>query len=705
MSSLTSFVLCGASAAALLAAGPIANADTVDNPASWTVDQVTVTAPAGYTAPIAGASTRTATPIIETPQSIQVLTRTLLDEQDLRTLSDALVNVSGVTPSKPEEAVLINPIIRGFQAETYIDGLPAYGGTPIADPSSLVNVERIEVAKGPSSALYGGGLGAPLGGLINLVSKAPTGQRAAEVGLRAGSFNTLDPYFDVNQPLTADHRLLFRVTGEYQSADSPIHAVNSERWSIYPTLSFALTDKTVITVRGQYGHVDQLEYSGLPAAVTVPGTQRALADHFSGATDAPHTTIENKLVTVELAHAFSEALKGEVAARYYESRFDEYGSFIYPAFYPPSPTAPTAYALLTGYLPTTTKETTLDGHLEYRTSLMGAAHDLLVGVNLDHTQYDAAIGFNFVPIGIVDYANPNSDVPFGTAPKPTSTETDTYETSAIYLQDQATIAGRLHLTGSVRYTQLTLRQRELALDKTYSRTTPRIGATFDVSPSVAVFAGYSEGFRAVPNFYGTSPPKPETSTSVEAGVKFAVTSLGLSGTVAGYQLTRQNVAVANPSVPFTSIQTGEQQSKGYEADLIWEPSRNLSVLAAYANTDARVTRDTTLPVGSQLIRSPRNSGRLAVRYRVLDGALKGLSFGGGVTAASRRQVTLPNLYQTPAYAVLDAQAAYSWDRYTVSASVSNLADRSYFEPYAYLAQSVVIPGQSRAAYVTLKARF
>jgi hypothetical protein len=104
---------------------------------SWTPEIiVTAERPANYA--IGAASvTRTPVPLINTPQSIQVLTRTLLDEQQLFTLADAVRNISGVVTALPSEAVLANPIVRGFESEVFVDGLIAYGDTAVVDPSSL----------------------------------------------------------------------------------------------------------------------------------------------------------------------------------------------------------------------------------------------------------------------------------------------------------------------------------------------------------------------------------------------------------------------------------------------------------------------------------------------------------------------------------------------------------------------------------------
>jgi len=222
---------------------------------------------------------------------------------------------------------------------------------------------------------------------------------------------------------------------------------------------------------------------------------------------------------------------------------------------------------------------------------------------------------------------------------------------------------------------------------------------------MAVYAGYSTGFRAPFGFVGLEPPKPETSRNQEAGLKFALKNTGLSGTIAVFNQTRNNVATPDPSNPLYSIQTGQQRARGVETDIVWELDPSFSLLANYAHTDAEVTKDNSIPVGDKLPRVPSNSGRLAGRYRVLKGDAEGLSFGAGVTAFGRRELTLPNTVSVPGYALVDAQAAYDFGRYTLELSAVNLTGRHVYDTYEYLSFPVVMPIQPRSAYLTLKASF
>lgn len=693
---------------AALATTALANAAygqaPADNASSWGGDTIVVTGKRDrYVLQEASSATRTNTPLINVPQSVQVLNSSLIRDQDRRTLADALVNVSGVTPTKPEESALAQPLLRGFPAEIYLDGLPAYGINALADPTSLTGVERIEVVKGPTSTVYGGGAGAPLGGLINVVSVRPNDKLGGYVAFRAGSFSTINPYADLNVPL--GDSVAARVTAEYQSNDSWIDRVEGYRWSIQPSIAFQFDDQTELLVRGKYDRRSQLEYSGLPAALALSGDIDRNA--FPGvATGQPRSTIVNKLVTAELRHDFNEHLKLTVTGRYYYNKYSEYGSFASGDFFPIDPATPTVYPIFPIYLPSKSKEATFDANLLTDFDALGGHHEILAGINYDHTNFANALGFDFTPVGTLDLAQPNYTLDFGPTPTLIASRTDKFVTMAGYVQDQATY-GPLHLSGSLRYTRFKWRRAETpTIDVTYNHVSPRFGATFDLAKGAALFAGYATGFRLPTDYLAVTPPSPETSRSIEGGLKLALSEAGLWGTIAIFELKRRNVVAPDPdpaNFGFT-IQTGEQRSRGFEADITWEPTRALSILANYAYSKAKVTEDTFIPIGSKLARVPKHSGRVAAHYRVLGGPAKGLSFGAGVTAFTSRETFLPNITSVPGYAVIDAQASYDFGRYTVTVSGVNLGGRRAFDTYQYLSP-VVIPTQPRSAYIMLKARF
>lgn len=670
--------------------------------------QVNTAAPDSFTALNSSSATRTETPLIEVPQSVQTITQAVLVQQDAHRLTDALANISGVIATKPEELLLTPPIIRGFPAEVYVDGLPIFGGNQQAfDPTSLVGVERIEVLKGPTSTLYGGGLGTPLGGIINIESERPAGKLDGIIALRGGSFTTLDPYADINVALGS--RTAFRFAGEDLTNRSWIDQVAGNRYSLQPSISFQLSPKTNLVLQGQINGRSQLEYSGLPAAQALAGQINRNA--FPGAPiGQPKTRDDNWMVTPTLRHAFTDRLRLTVAGRYYNCSIRENGSFVDPQMFAPDPSTPTVYPVIPITLITNTKEGTFDANLLAKANLLGGAHEFLAGGDYDWTSFSSGMGLgvNANTVGTINLANPVYSLVFASQTPVNYIEGDHYRTFAIYVQDQASY-GRLHLTAALRYTQLKFLETSnygVANAATYQHASPRIGATFDVIPGVALYAGYATAFRGAFGFVGMLPPKPETSTNIEGGLKLALSKAGLSGTVAVFDQTHNNVATPDPANPGFSLQVGEQRARGVEADLTWEPIRAFSLLANYAYTEASVTKDNVIPIGNILARVPRNSGRIATRYRVSKGLAKGLSVGAGITGFSSRQDSLPNTLSTPGYATVDAQASYDFGhRYTIEGSAVNLANRHTYDPYEYFGFPVVIPNQPISVYLSLKIHF
>ncbi|MEO0462055.1 MAG: TonB-dependent siderophore receptor [Pseudomonadota bacterium] len=646
--------------------------------------------------------TRTPIPLNEVPQSIQVITDELIEDQELVTLDEALRNVSGVVPSLPSELVLANPIVRGFEAEIFTDGLIGYGDTAVVDPGSLWNVERIEVAKGPTSTLFGGGTGSPVGGLINLVSKTANGQDIVKGRVRVGSFQNRSVAADMGAAITDE--LSVRVVGEYQAASDNIDVVEIERILISPSVRWAPSDNTEVVGRFTYTEIDQLEYAGLPAIFQ--DDDRIDPERFTGATNAPNTNVQNLTAQLEWTQRLTDGLTFNLRGRRYENDFQEFASSPFLAFFPcgaASGLNETSCPQIRGQLPASVDEWTVDGSLTAEFTTGAIEHVVLAGIQWDQADYNAASGFDLFNVFPFDYAEPAADFDFFPIPALTTFLENRYDTFAVYAQDQVTIADRVHILASIRFSELSIDERlgGAGNNETFREWDPRFGVTVDVVDGVSVFAGYATGSRLSVFFNGTEPPLPERSESYEAGIKFGLDELGLSGSLSAYRIDRTNVPTPDPTTFFTSIQTGEQRSEGFEADFIFEPTPSFSLLATYAYTNARIIADTVIPVGDQLPRVPDHQGRIATRYRFLDGALEGFELGAGLTGASDTVITLPNGAEVDGYVVADAQASYTIGRMRFGLRIDNLFNSDFFVPYQYFAQDVVRPGNPRSAFVTL----
>lgn len=692
-------------------------------------------------------ATRSSVPLNRVPQSIQVISRELIKEQDAQTLGDALTNVSGVVPVKTYQSLILSPLVRGFPAELFVDGMPGYSTTSSMDTATLVNVQSVEVIKGPTAALFGGGVGSPLGGIINVVSVDPLKEHQYTFGYRTGSWQTRNPFADFNTPLTKDGSLALRITADYEDGSSHIDEVRQKRWSFNPTLRWEITPETVLTLRAQFSELEMLEYAGLPAALALPPATNKVAPYtgpsvdpfrYTGAVDSPLSKIRNTRLLATLKHSFSQHLEFNLAAQFYQNSFDEYSMYTFASAQGPLTANPSVYPVLSGYLPSDVMQYTLNSWLTGRFEIGPTKHELIFGGDIDFTENVAALGFSHLRInlpaplpptilaarvGFINFAVPGSTLSY-VQPAIVDRTQNLFRTSGIYIQDHITAFDRVHVLAGLRLIQLDVDHQyktdntlgaPTQYEETYTELAPRLGAVIDIAGGVSVFGAYSEGYRGVLNYTGKEAPVPETSEMLEGGFKFTNDKLGISGALAAYHLVRENVPTANPFIPGSTQQVGQQRSQGIEADLAWEPDPRFSFLVAYAYTDARVTEDVPNNivtagkqlerVGKRLPRVPEHAGRIAVRYRVQEGMLQGLGVGLGVTMGSKRPVSLTNNYFTDPYYVADAQISYERKAFKAALSISNLTNHFYYEPYPYLGEDVVAPARPITFALTLSYSF
>ncbi len=319
----------------------------------------------GYRALSAFSATKTATPIEQVPQSIQVVPKSVIADQNNVTVTEAIQNVSNVQGTNTLGIGTTGPNgltnIRGFAAQQYLDGINVMYNA--GDRDLLVNVERVEVLKGPNAILYGGGAGSPLGGAINVVSKLPTDKASAEAGLTFGTNNYVQPYFDINQPLSADKTVLFRFTGAYTGTDSFVDVVHQNRYSLNPTLTLTNKEDTTLTIQGRVSRFEQQAYQGLPAVGTVAGSFRLNPDLYIGPSNIPKSYSEVKSVTATFDHRFDSIWSFNVKTRWADQSFDQKSQTTQTAA---PDVGPTTWSLLNIDLAQKQQEFTINPNFEAR---------------------------------------------------------------------------------------------------------------------------------------------------------------------------------------------------------------------------------------------------------------------------------------------------------------------------------------------------
>ena len=680
----------------------IADQTAVDN--GPVVTETTAGPVRGYQALTATTATRTSTPIEQIPQSIDVVPRSVIDDQQTLTISEALQNVSGVSGFSPLFLYGVNYKIRGFQAERYVDGLSNYNDA--GDYSSLVNTERIEVIKGPGGLFYQGGLGV-LGGVINTISKLPTAMPQYQAGLTAGSFGLLNPWFDVNHPLGGGG--LFRMTGEFAKSHNYIELIEPRRWSLFPTLTFGDGD-TTLTVQGNVSRRESRSYVGLPGTGTLDTSEFTVRRDLSvGDPNLPTSTSEGHGLTVRLDRQLTDIWSLQVPMRYSEAHVNERAQ-VY--FFNTPDVPPSSFALLNWHLIDDARDFIAAPNLVAKFAAGPTSNTLLLGVDYDRTVAPVSTWGSFA--GLADLSNPHPVFPPYSDPLGTGTRffnaDNIYVNSGAIAQLQSTLSDRLHLLAGVRWAYIDVQNSNPTVaafpgtpyHAVNRKALPRVGAAFDLIRGVTLFSGYSQGMRGVRFFSGTGVPKPEELVQIEGGIKLSL-PFGLAGTMAVFDVKRRNVPVGDPSQPFLQVQAGEERAKGFDFDLTWQPSRELSMLASFAHVDARVTQDNFFPVGNRVDFVPENSGRLWAMYKFQSGQFRNLSIGAGLYAASRQALNLDNHFFTPGFVTIDARIAYDFKNYTFAVTGKNLTDRRYFIPYPYFSGRVA-PGDPLTVLASISVK-
>ncbi len=660
-------------------------------------------------------ATRTDTPIKEIPQSIQTVNRQLLNDQHTLFLSDALSNVSGVVArSQWFSPVIEGTLIRGFRAEQLIDGFTQYYNT--GDRESTVNVERVEVLKGANAIFYSGGSGSPVGGVINVVSKLPQPRASREIGFTAGSYDYYQPYVDINQPLNAN--ALFRITAEHTDSASHIDNIETERFNINPALTFTDNDATTLTLQGKISHWTQPEYQGLPATGTLAGHFKIPRETFIGPPNIPDSVSTSHAVWAKLEHQLNRIWALDLRAHYSNSRFDEkvqtlFNGSSFVADTPLSP--PSTWALANGELYQQQQELSFVANAIARFDAGAFENTLLVGGDhskLNDDGFVEAAG----PVAFVDMATPSFTVAYR---DPGTRSLNQFVSNTLYggyLQWQSNIAKRLHTLLSLRFGVLEIDYAELAshhVSRTQTeKLLPRVGAVYDLSDQISVFAGYSEGMRGQPFVRFDDTPAPELSQQIESGFKFDFSGQ-LSGQIAVYQIDREHVGVPNVNSPSAALfsAAGHQRSMGIETDLAWQPTAAINILASFAHCNARFVGDAGgIADGNRVAWVPEDSGRLWTHYRFQEPLLAGVSIGFGVNLRSASYIGHDNAFKVGDYHSFDAAIAYETQALRLAVTAKNISDNDYFQPFqyyggGYIGGGRVVPSAGASVFFSAMLRF
>ena len=685
---------------ALLAAPLAAQTSAPDDAADRDVVQldrfeIGASRPEAYTAASAPTTSKLAIPLLENPQNLQVVPRALIDDQGAIKLDDIIRNVAGVAIGGYYENWDYFRI-RGFAADfnTYIDGLR--GGNGMGEET--FGLEQVEIVKGPASSLFGQG---PLGGLVNLVSKRARPETFARINLTVGDFGYRAATLDYNTPLGSS-KLLFRLPVLVSDQDSFIDFAGKQSFFLAPTLTWKISPATSLTLLAKYRENDIVHAMPLPAAGTVlPNPNGPIPSHVYNGEPSSNRAYENSgQLGYELVHRFDDVFTLRQNARY--DRFVQgWRDMLYPGYLDADHR--TLYRYPYNYWQDW-HDFALDTRLEASFATGPVSHQLLGGVDHYRKTYSSrfqTIDFND-PAGYIgiDLYHPVYGTPIP-AYQPIDSSKEKTLNTGFYLHDHLKFRG-LTLTLGGRYDFAKAGGHQVR------DFTPSAGLTWEFRPHTALYANYSESFNPQGTWMTTSagaPVDPETGDNWEVGLKNSAADGRLTATFAVFQLTRQNVATADLASPGFYLVTGEQRSRGVEFDGRFSPFAGWELTTAYAYTDARITRDNSLPVGQRTNGVPYHAISFWTKYTFQDGPLQGFGAGAGgrYYSAQSGDETHVTYFEIPPYGLVDFALYYTRGPFTAQLNLNNAFDRGYYSgAYDSL---YVLPGEPRSLRLNLGWKF
>ena len=665
-----------------------------------------------YTVTNSSTATKTDTPIMETPVSIQVVPRAVMNDQQAIRLEDVTKNVSGVQPGASDGNYYDGFIVRGFDLgnNTYRNGFRIN-----SSQNETVNLERLEVLKGAAAMLYGR---IEPGGLINLVTKKPLDTPYYALQQQFGSYDLYRTTLDATGPVPGNDALLYRFNLAYQNNNSFRDFINAERIFIAPSLTWKATESTQFNVNMEYKHENSSDDYGIPAVGNRPASipiSRNLGE--------PGTNQQADVWLVEFtgSHAFNDdwMLKGEVNANSTEYLWQDVVAS--DGLFPDAQSIPERILERGVWFGPGNRYSQgvyldLTGHFE----TLGAKHNVLVGGDYySLNQEFATFTNNFSPIDCpIDIQNPTYGcVDFDkfrnlakTAPDFNFRDDDQW--GGIYFQDQITLWEKLHILGGGRYDWATAASgsaptslSDIQLNKIRNeRFNPRVGVTYQPWQWLSVFGNYTEALGKANGRSATGQPfAPQIATQYEGGIKLAWQAL--IANLAFYHLTRDNMLATDNNG--LSVPIGTQRSQGIELDISGQVTDQLSLIATYAFTDARLTKGSDAGLAGS--RVPGVSEHLASFWAKYD-ITHQFTVGTGVFMAGQREGDIGGSFQLPGYVRWDAMAAYKWEigksLLTAQVNVNNILDKEYYKTGLNTTSRLnILPAEPLGVLGSLKLEF
>ncbi|WP_405414510.1 TonB-dependent siderophore receptor [Maribacter sp. Asnod1-A12] len=669
-----------------------------------------------YKPDVTYAGTKTGALVKDVPQSITLLNKELLKDQQIYRITDVVDNVAGLTKTRTGN----NFTSRGFRIQqNYVNGNRAVVSPEFSSSSITSHLERVEVIKGPAAALFGNG--AP-GGVINLVTKKPLKENRASASYTIGSFQTQRATMDITGPLNENKELLYRLNVGWENAESYRDFIKNRNLLLAPSISYIPNDKTSINVDIVSSQVN--DDAGIDRGMPIlQGDLFALPISFSAAEPYDFRQSTSVLFTVSANHKLSEKLS--INASYTKTDFNQ--TFIETRSNNVFTDDGTELIRQINNRVTDVNADFLTAYFVAKFNTGALKHEMVLGFDyfdnlLDNESITAIGESNGVPNLSFDNRRIYNSIQelqinYGEIPVGFDSRS-TYR--GYYIQDLITYK-KLKIMLGLRYEDLTQDDfSEVGLNENVDNTIllPRLGLTYTVNDNVNIFASYSESFEEQIAPFGTNilnpgePFNPLAANQIELGVKADLLKDRLAANLSFYSINRSGRLIDNPEggALTTILQLGDEKSRGVEFEITGKINSNLSITANASFNDVEILDDIA---GLEQLELENNNPKEAFgfwgKYDFRNGLLKNLGIGLGGNFVGKSQIIdssenlIENTIVFDSYFTAKAGLYYAYKKVNVSFNVNNIFDKRYF--IGGLNSGRVFPGAPRNYLLTVGYSF
>lgn len=623
---------------------------------------------------------------LENPQVYTVVPKELIQEQmavDFRSAITAAPGLSNVTQSVGSGGVGLAIRMRGFSGASAAGSIRNGMNTNWVTMSDPVNLERIEVIKGPSATLFGSAL-ITYGGLINRVTKRPFDFFKGEVSYSTGSWALSRTTIDINTPLNKEKNMLFRVNAVLDNQKTWQDYGRSSTTVITPAFTYKVNEKLTLDFELElYNGKRNATYIGLGS----PGPKTAKSFDDLGFDFKRSYTTDDFLSYAKTTNAFARATyklsdKWVSQTNFSNSFTDNNANYLFLLINTDS-TMQRRLMQINSVFKTTQLQQNFIGDFK----IGSLRNRLLLGVDYNYIStndnrwiinYYDTVKIN-KPAAFINQEKYNQKI--AAMPAPSVTNNRDLRTLSFYVSDVVNITDKLIAMASVRIDKF----NDKLADYEQTAVSPKMGLVYQLlSNKVSLFANYMNGFTNVaPGTTSANPSaktafEPEHANQLEGGVKLELLEGKLNGTLSYYDITVDNKVRPDPNNPTFSVQDGTQSSKGFEADLIATPAKGLHLIFGYGHNTSMYTKAAANIEGKRPASTPADVANFWISYKLQTGKIKGLGLGFGGNYQSDSYLNDANTFTADGYTKLDATIYYEVPKVRIGLKLNNITDVSYW---------------------------